>query len=113
MAGLLCGRTNFTRVLLDHAGCLDGNLAQLALSHLSFSFNLLICLLKCVLAKVLCQGCVVLFANIANYKGVFMLGVYGKRQIQVENFPKKENVRVKTVQTLFFWIKKNSWNYYR
>ena len=43
MAGLLCGRTNFTRVLLDHAGCLDGNLAQLALSPLSFSFNLLIC----------------------------------------------------------------------
>ena len=48
----------------------------------------------------LCQGCVVLFANIANYKGVFMLRVYGKRQIQVENFPKKENVRIKTVQNI-------------
>ena len=29
-----------------------------------------------------------------------MLRVYGKRQIQVENFPKKENVRIKTVQNI-------------
>ena len=29
-----------------------------------------------------------------------MFRVYGKRQIQVENFPKKENVCVKTVQNI-------------
>ena len=55
----------------------------------------------------LCQGCVVLFANIANYKGVFMLRVYSKRPIQVENFPKKENVHVKTVQNIILLDKKN------
>ena len=51
MAGLLCGRTNLHKVLLDHVGCLDGNLAQLALSPLSFSFNLLICWFKMRISK--------------------------------------------------------------
>ena len=54
----------------------------------------------------LCQGCVVLFADIANYNGVFMLHLYGKRQIQVENFPKTENVHVKTVQNIILLDKK-------
>ena len=42
-----------------------------------------------------------------------MLRVYSKRQIQVENFPKKENVHVKTVQNIILLDKENLWNYYR
>ena len=33
---------NFTRVLVDHTGCLDGDLSQLALSLLSVSFCLFV-----------------------------------------------------------------------
>ena len=35
-----------------------------------------------------------------------MLRVYGKRQIQVENFPKKGNVHVKAVQNIILLDKK-------